>query len=64
MILVDIVSRVEVVFTGGEGTVTIGGAGFDSVVIVGILAVALAEVFGESLERIQGGPSLGMNRKV
>mgnify|MGYP001175648322 FL=1 len=58
MILVDIISRVEVALTGGEGTVTIGGAGFfDSVVIVGILAVALAEVFGESLERIQGGPA-------
>lgn len=58
MILVDIVSRVEVALTGGKGSVTIGGAGlFDSVVIVGILAVALAEVFGETLERIQGGPA-------
>lgn len=57
MILVDIISRLEVALTGGRGTVTIGGAGlFDGVVIVGILAVALAEAFGETLERIQGGP--------
>lgn len=57
MILVDIISRVEVAYIGGNSSVTIGGAGlFDGVVIVGILAVALAEVFGESLERIQGGP--------
>lgn len=57
MILLDIVSQVEVALIGGRGSVTIGGAGlFDGVVIVGILAVALVEVFGESLERIQGGP--------
>jgi len=57
MILVDIISRLEVALTGGDSSVTIGGAGlFDGVVIVGILAVALAEIFGESLERIQGGP--------
>lgn len=57
MILVDVISRIEVALTGGKGSVVIGGAGFfDGVVIVGILAVALAEVFGETLERIQGGP--------
>lgn len=58
MILVDVVSRIEVALTGGRGSVTIGGAGFfDSVVVVGILAVLLAEVFGETLERVQGGPA-------
>lgn len=57
MILVDVVSRIEVALIGGKGSVTIGGAGlFDGVVIVGVLAVVLAEVFGESMERIQGGP--------
>ena len=42
---------------GGESSVTIGGAGlFDGVVIVGIPAVALAEIFGETLERYRAGP--------
>lgn len=58
MILLDVVSRLEVALIGGKSSVTIGGAGlFDGVVLVGILAVVLAEVFGESLERIQGGPA-------
>lgn len=65
MILVDIISRLEVAYIGGESSVTIGGAGlFDGVVIVGILAVALAEVFGESLERIQGGPKKHESRSL
>lgn len=42
---------------GINGVVHIGGAGaFDSLVLAGILAVLLAEVVGESLEKIQGGP--------
>ncbi len=42
---------------GGPGTVHIGGAGaFDALVLAGILALLLAEVIGETLERIQGGP--------
>lgn len=37
--------------------VRVGGAGaFDSIVISGILAVLLAELVGETRERIQGGP--------
>lgn len=43
--------------TGIAGTVHVGGAGaFDSLILAGILAVLLAEVVGETLERIQGGP--------
>lgn len=35
----------------------IGGAGaFDSLILAGILALLLAEVIGETLERVQGGP--------
>lgn len=65
MILLDIVSRIEVAFIGGDSSVTIGGAGlFDGVVVVGILAVALAEVFGETLERIQGGPKQHESRSL
>ncbi|MFZ5943472.1 MAG: DUF1614 domain-containing protein [Bacillota bacterium] len=40
-----------------SGTVHIGGAGaFDSIVLAGIIAVLLAEIIGESRERLQGGP--------
>ena len=43
--------------TGVRGTVHVGGAGaFDSLVLAGILAVLLAELVGETLERLQGGP--------
>ncbi|NLO88394.1 MAG: DUF1614 domain-containing protein [Firmicutes bacterium] len=65
MILMDIISRVEAYVIGGESSVTIGGAGlFDGVVIVGILAVALAEIFGETLERVQGGPQKHRSRSL
>lgn len=65
MILIDVISRLEVAYIGGDSSVTIGGAGlFDGVVIVGILAVALAEIFGESLERIQGGPKKHESRSL
>ncbi len=40
------------------GTMALGGAGvFDSMVIAGVIAVLLAEVMGESRERLQGGPA-------
>ena len=39
--------------------VSIGGAGaFDTIVLAGIIAVLLAELLGESLERLAGGPSV------
>ena len=42
---------------GVSGTVNFGGAGvFDSVVIAGLVAILLAELFGEARERLQGGP--------
>jgi hypothetical protein len=35
----------------------IGGAGaFDAIVLAGIVAILLAELIGESLERLTGGP--------
>jgi uncharacterized membrane protein len=44
--------------TGIPGTVNIGGAGaFDSIVIAGLVAVLLAEILGETRERLQGGPA-------
>jgi len=43
--------------SGVKGVVHVGGAGaFDSLILAGILAVLLAELIGETLERIQGGP--------
>lgn len=42
--------------------VRIGGAGaFDSIVISGFFALLLAELVGESRERLQGGPDRGDN---
>ncbi|MCW3491501.1 DUF1614 domain-containing protein [Dethiobacter alkaliphilus] len=58
ILLTDIFSRIEIAIYGGSGSMSIGGAGvFDAIVISGILALLLAEIFGESRERIQGGPS-------
>lgn len=43
--------------TGLRGVVHVGGAGaFDSLILAGILAVLLAELIGETRERLQGGP--------
>jgi uncharacterized membrane protein len=53
----DVTQYIYLVRTGLPGTVHIGGAGaFDSLILAGILAVLLAELIGESLERLQGGP--------
>ncbi len=58
MVLVDIVSRIELALVGGRGALVIGGAGaFDAIIISGIIAVALAEVVGETREKLQGGTS-------
>lgn len=43
----------------------IGGAGiYDQVVLAGVVAVGLAELVGETRERLQGGPELGDDRPV
>lgn len=53
----DVGQYIYLVRSGVRGVVNVGGAGaFDSLILAGILAVVLAEVVGESLERIQGGP--------
>ncbi|MGI6420817.1 MAG: DUF1614 domain-containing protein [Syntrophomonadaceae bacterium] len=53
----DIAQYYYLVNTGLRGTVHIGGAGaFDSLILAGILAVLLAELVGETRERLQGGP--------
>ncbi len=53
----DVTQYIYLVRSGLRGTVHVGGAGaFDSLILAGILAVLLAELIGESLERMQGGP--------
>lgn len=53
----DIVNWVYLVSTRTPGKVSIGGGGaFDSIVLAGLVAVMLAEVIGETRERLQGGP--------
>lgn len=59
LVLVDLAYLVWLVYTGAPaGTVAIGGAGaFDGIVLAGIVAVLLAEIIGETRERLQGGPA-------
>ncbi|HHX02289.1 MAG TPA: DUF1614 domain-containing protein [Firmicutes bacterium] len=57
IILTDVIHTVRALATGIPTTAALGGAGiFDTVVIAGIIAVLLAELVGETRERIQGGP--------
>ncbi|SFQ96644.1 DUF1614 domain-containing protein [Desulfoscipio geothermicus] len=59
LMLVDVAYLVWLVYTGAPaGRVAIGGAGaFDGIVLAGIVAVLLAEIIGETRERLQGGPA-------
>lgn len=58
VMLLDVFNMVYLMTTGTPGRVAIGGAGaFDSIVLAGIVAVLLAEVIGETRERLQGGPA-------
>ncbi|MBU7005551.1 DUF1614 domain-containing protein [Phosphitispora fastidiosa] len=58
VLLLDIFNWVYLLSTGTPGRIAIGGAGaFDSIVLAGIIAVLLAEIIGESRERLQGGPA-------
>ncbi len=58
VLLLDVFNWVYLVTTRTPGRVNIGGAGaFDSIVMAGIIAVLLAEIVGETRERLQGGPA-------
>ncbi len=64
-VLLDIANLVELLVRGMPGRVAIGGAGaLDVEVIAGLIAVLLAELVGESRERLQGGPVPNEDRKV
>lgn len=58
VVLTDVISVIENAIRGVPGAVAaFGGAGaFDASVISGFLAVALAELIGETREFLQGGP--------
>jgi len=58
-VLSDLVHFVTIYRSGIAGTTSIGGAGVFDVVVI---AVMLAELVGETREKIQGGPVLGPNR--
>lgn len=63
IILSDIIHFVTIMNMGIPGTTSIGGAGaFDVVMVAGIVAVMVAELVGETREKLQGGPVLGPNR--
>ncbi|NLO89724.1 MAG: DUF1614 domain-containing protein [Clostridia bacterium] len=66
VLLLDIIDYLIIVFSGVPGSVSIGGAGiFDALVLSGIVAVGLAEIVGETRERIQGGPAVeGRNKEL
>ncbi|MDD3268698.1 MAG: DUF1614 domain-containing protein [Syntrophomonadaceae bacterium] len=57
VLALDIGQYIYLIRSGVRGTVHVGGAGaFDSLILAGVLAVLLAEIIGETLERMQGGP--------
>lgn len=57
LLLMDVAHLIESSMTGVRAATRIGGAGgFDGIVLAGLLAVALTEIFGEARERLTGGP--------
>jgi uncharacterized membrane protein len=63
IILSDIIHMVTLINAGIPGQTAMGGAGaFDVTIIAGIVAVMIAELVGETREKLQGGPVLGPNR--
>jgi len=63
IILSDVLHMVNLVRSGLPGTTAMGGAGaFDVTIIAGLVGVMVAELIGETREKIQGGPVLGSHR--
>lgn len=63
IVLSDIIHMVTIMNLGIAGTTNIGGAGaFDVIIIAGIVAVMVAELVGETREKLQGGAILGNHR--
>lgn len=63
IILADVAHAIEAAMTGLTAPTSIGGAGvLDTIVLAGLIGVVLAEVIGESRERLQGGPERSEER--
>ncbi len=63
VVMADLGHLVQVWVRNLPSTVALGGAGaFDAVVIAGLLSVGLAEIVGETRERLQGGPVISGER--
>ena len=63
IVLSDIVHMVTLINAGIPGRTDLGGAGaFDVTIIAGLVAVMVAELVGETREKLQGGPVLGSRR--
>ncbi len=59
----NLIQVYRITIGGVNGSVNIGGAGiFDTMVISGIIAVGIAEIIGETRERLGGGPVDGEDR--
>lgn len=61
VLLVDVFHYFWLLSQGAPASyaVSIGGAGaFDTIVLAGIIAILLAEIIGESFERLSGGPGV------
>ncbi|MBS3984247.1 MAG: DUF1614 domain-containing protein [Selenomonadales bacterium] len=57
VVLNDLIYGIQLYIGPFEGATTIGGTGiFDTVVLAGLIAVLLAELVGETREKLQGGP--------
>jgi len=60
VLLVDVFHYIWLLYQNAPANyaVAIGGAGaFDTIVLAGFVAILLAEIIGESFERLSGGPS-------
>lgn len=63
IVISDLVHVFRVSQLGVAGSSNIGGAGvFDVTIIAGLVGVMIAEVVGETREKMQGGPVLGAHR--
>lgn len=63
IIISDIIHVYKLIQAGTPGSSNIGGAGvFDVTIIAGLVAILIAEIVGETREKLQGGPVLGPNR--
>ena len=63
IVISDFIHFFTLLSTGIPGQTSLGGAGaFDVTIIAGIVAVMIAELVGETREKLQGGPELGPHR--